>query len=114
MAATFSMSEIILLLNFIINFSFSPFYHCMASSTYTWRTIFSPFAERDFLYLKLVAGHSGHSNLNAGTHGRIFRCRSLCRPISTYYKLGFIYMYLPMKDLTICVDVQSNPGPVSP
>ena len=23
-------------------------------------------------------------------------------------------MYLPMKDLTICVDVQFNPGPVSP
>ena len=23
-------------------------------------------------------------------------------------------MYLPTKDLTICVDVQPNPGPVSP
>ena len=113
MAATFSTSEIILLL-FIINFSFSPFYLCTASSTYTWRPIFSPFAERDFLYLKLVAGHSGHSNLNAGTHGRIFRRHSPRRPISTYYKHGFICMYLPMKDLTICVDVQSNPGPVSP
>ena len=117
MAATFSMSEIILLLfiiNFIIIFCFSPFYHCTASSTYTWRPIISPFTERDFLYLKLVAGHSGHSNLNAGTHGRIFRRCSPRRPISTYYKHGFIYMYLPMKDLTICVDVQSNPGPASP
>ena len=91
MAATFSMSEIILLL-FIINFSFSLFYHCTASSNYTWRPILSPFAERDFLYLKLVAGHSGHSKLNAGTHGRIFRRRSPRRPISTYYKHGFICM----------------------
>ena len=113
MAATFSMSGIILLL-FITNFSFLPFYHCTASSSYTWKPLFSLFAEWNFLYLKPVAAHSGDSNLNAGTHGRIFRHHDPCRPISAHYKHGFICMYLPTKDLTICVDVQPNPGPVSP
>ena len=108
MAATFSMSGIILLL-FITNFSFLPFYHCTASSSYTWKPLFSLFAEWNFLYLKPVAAHSGDSNLNAGTHGRIFRHHDPCRPISAHYKHGFICMYLPTKDLTICA-AQSWPG----
>ena len=57
MAALFSMSGIILLL-FITNFSFSPFYHCTASSSYTWRPLSAICILQAWIYLYVSTNES--------------------------------------------------------
>ena len=36
------------------------------------------------------------------------------RPVSIWQKHGYVCLFLPADDLTICMDILPNPGPVSP
>ena len=65
-----------------------------------------------FIDLRLL---TGSFQLKA-RHDNYWYFKNHCprRPVSIWQKHGYVCLFLPADDLTICMDILPNPGPVSP
>ena len=65
-----------------------------------------------FIDLRLL---TGSFQLKA-RHDNYWYSKNHCprRPVSIWQKHGYVCLFLPADDLTICMDILPNPGPVSP